>query len=153
VSIGELCNREVVVTEPTASAQQAAELMREHHVGDLVVVEARGAERVPVGVITDRDLVVEIMAQRVDANAVAVRDLMTRRVETLRDDVGFWDALSHMRSSGVRRIPVVNARGGLEGIFTFDDALELLAEGLVDVVKIVGGQIARERRSRPNRPS
>jgi len=151
VSIGELCNREVVVTEPTTSAQQAAELMREHHVGDLVVVEMRGTERVPVGVITDRDLVIEIIAQCVDPNAVTVRELMTRRVETLRDDVGFWDALSHMRRTGVRRIPVVNARGGLDGIFTFDDALELLAEGLDDLVKVVGGQVARERRARPHR--
>ena len=151
MSIGELCNREVVVTEPTTSAQQAAELMREHHVGDLVVVEMRGTERVPVGVITDRDLVIEIIAQCVDPNAVTVRELMTRRVETLRDDVGFWDALSHMRRTGVRRIPVVNARGGLDGIFTFDDALELLAEGLDDLVKVVGGQVARERRARPHR--
>jgi len=148
MSIGELCNREVVVTEPSTSAQQAAELMREHHVGDLVVVESRSGQRVPVGVITDRDLVVEIIAQRVDPNAVTVGELMLRRVETLRDDTGFWEALSHMRATGVRRIPVVNAGGGLEGIFTFDDALELLSEGLADLVKVVGGQIAREQRVR-----
>jgi CBS domain-containing protein len=146
MSIGVLCNREVIVTGPETSAQEAAELMRTHHVGDIVVVEERGGERRPVGLITDRDLVVEVLAQRVDPAAVTVKDLMTRDLETVLEEADFWDALSHMRACGVRRIPVVNGRGGLEGIFTVDDALELIAEGLVDLVKVVGRQISREQR-------
>jgi CBS domain-containing protein len=149
MSIGVLCNREVIVTGPETSAQEAAELMRTHHVGDIVVVEERGGERRPVGLITDRDLVVELLAQRVDPAAVTVKDLMTRDLETVLEGTDFWDALSHMRACGVRRIPVVNGRGGLEGIFTFDDALELIAEGLADLVKVVGRQISREQRARP----
>jgi CBS domain-containing protein len=149
MSIGVLCNREVIVTGPETSAQEAAELMRTHHVGDIVVVEERGGERRPVGLITDRDLVVEVLAQRVDPAAVTVKDLMTRDLETVLEGTDFWDALSHMRACGVRRIPVVNGRGGLEGIFTFDDALELIAEGLADLVKVVGRQISREQRVRP----
>jgi CBS domain-containing protein len=149
MSIGVLCNREVIVTGPETSAQEAAELMRTHHVGDIVVVEERGGERRPLGLITDRDLVVELLAQRVDPAAVTVKDLMTRDLETVLEGTDFWDALSHMRACGVRRIPVVNGRGGLEGIFTFDDALELIAEGLADLVKVVGRQISREQRVRP----
>ena len=149
MSIGALCNREVIVTGPQTSAQEAAELMRTHHVGDIVVVEERGGERRPVGLITDRDLVVEVLAQRVDPAAVTVKDLMTRDLETVLEGTDFWDALSHMRACGVRRIPVVNGRGGLEGIFTFDDALELIAEGLADLVKVAGRQISREQRVRP----
>jgi CBS domain-containing protein len=149
MSIGVLCNREVIVTGPETSAQEAAELMRTHHVGDIVVVEERGGEHRPVGLITDRDLVVELLAQRVDPAAVTVKDLMTRDLETVLEGTDFWDALSHMRACGVRRIPVVNGRGGLEGIFTFDDALELIAEGLADLVKVVGRQISREQRARP----
>jgi CBS domain-containing protein len=149
MSIGVLCNREVIVTGPDTSAEEAAQLMRTHHVGDVVVVEQRGGERRPIGLITDRDLVVEVMAQRVDPTAVTVKELMTRDLETVLDGTDFWDALSHMRACGVRRIPVVNSRGGLEGIFTLDDALELIAEGLVDLVKVAGKQIARERRVRP----
>jgi CBS domain-containing protein len=148
MTIGALCNREVVVAGPDTLAGAAAELMRTHHVGDIVVVEERAGERHPVGLITDRDLVVEVMAQRIDPNAVTVRELMTRSLETVRDTTDFWDALSHMRACGVRRIPVVNARGGLEGIFTFDDALELIAEGLVDLVRVVSRQVTRERRVR-----
>jgi CBS domain-containing protein len=139
----------VVVTGPDTSAEEVAQLMRTHHVGDVVVVEERGGERRPIGVVTDRDLVVEVIAQRIDPNSVTVKELMTRNLETVLDGTDFWDALSHMRACGVRRIPVVNNRGGLEGIFTFDDALELIAEGLVDLVKVVGRQIARERRVRP----
>ena len=148
MTIGVLCNREVIVTGPDTSAEEAAELMRLHHVGDLVVVEERGGEARPVGIVTDRDLVVEVMAQKVEPNAVTVKELMTRDLETVRDTTDFWDAVSHMRACGVRRIPVVNARGGLEGVFTFDDALELVAEGLADLVKVVGRQIDLERRVR-----
>jgi CBS domain-containing protein len=90
-----------------------------------------------------------LLAQRVDPAAVTVKDLMTRDLETVLEGTDFWDALSHMRACGVRRIPVVNGRGGLEGIFTFDDALELIAEGLADLVKVVGRQISREQRVRP----
>jgi predicted transcriptional regulator len=95
--------------------------------------------------------VIEVMAQAVDPESVTVKELMTRALETIDEDADFWDALSHMRACGVRRIPVVNARGGLEGIFTFDDALSLLAEALVDLGKIVPRQIAREERDRPQR--
>ncbi len=149
MSVALLCNREVVVAAPDTSAREAAELMRIHHVGDLVVVEQRGGERCPVGLITDRDLVVEIIAQKVDPASVTVGDLMTRDVETVHEATDFWDALLHMRSCGVRRVPVVDDRGGLVGIFTFDDALELVSEAMVDLVKIVAGQVGRERRTRP----
>lgn len=151
MSVGQLCNRDVVVTGPETSAADAARLMREFHVGDLVVVDERSDERRPIGLITDRDLVIEVMAQAVDPESVTVKELMTRALETIDEDADFWDALSHMRACGVRRIPVVNARGGLEGIFTFDDALSLLAEALVDLGKIVPRQIAREERDRPQR--
>jgi len=149
MAIGTLCNREVIVTDPGTSALEAARLMRAHHVGDLVVVDDANGARRPVGLITDRDLVVEVMAQRVDPAAVTIDALMTRDLETIPESTEFWDALAHMRACGVRRIPVVNGRGALEGIFTLDDALELISEGLVDMVKVVGRQIARERKTRP----
>lgn len=151
MSVGTFCNREVVVTDVETSAAEAARLMREFHVGDVVVVDARDGERRPVGVVTDRDLAIEVMAQAVDPEAVTVKELVTRPLETLNEDTDFWDALSHMRACGVRRIPIVNARGGLEGIFTFDDALSLIAEALVDLGRIVPRQIAREERDRPAR--
>jgi CBS domain-containing protein len=151
MTVGAICNREVVVTGPETSAAEAAQLMREFHVGDLVVVDMRGGERVPIGLVTDRDLVIEVLAQGVDPTAVTVEALMTREIETVREDTDFWDALSRLRACGVRRMPVVNVRGGLEGIFTFDDSLGLVAEALTDLGKVVARQIAREQRDRPGR--
>jgi CBS domain-containing protein len=151
MTVGAICNRDVIVTGRGTSAAEAAQLMREFHVGDLVVIDEAGPERLPIGVVTDRDLVIEVMAQGVDPHGVTVESLMTRSLETVREDTEFWDALSHLRACGVRRMPVVNARGGLEGIFTFDDALGLIAEALVDLGKVVPRQIAREQRERPRR--
>ena len=151
MSIGAVCNREVVVTGPETTAREAAALMRAHHVGDVVVVDEKRGQRRPIGIITDRDLVIEVIAEGIDPASVTVAELMTRDVETIDEGTDFWDALAHMRACGVRRIPVVNEKGGLEGIFTFDDALEIVREGLCDLGKVVDGQIARERRARPSR--
>jgi CBS domain-containing protein len=150
MSIGAVCNREVIVTGPETTAREAAELMRAHHVGDIVVVEEKRGQRRPIGLITDRDLVIEVIAEGIDPASVTVAELMTRDLETIEDGTDFWDVLSQMRACGVRRIPIVNKKGGLEGIFTFDDALELIREGLCDLGKVVDGQIARERRARPS---
>lgn len=62
MSVGEICNREVVVADKEEDAREAARLMRQYHVGDLVVVERRGEESIPLGVVTDRDLVIEVLA-------------------------------------------------------------------------------------------
>ncbi len=148
MSVGEICNREVIVTDPDTSTTEAARLMREHHVGDLVLVEASGRERVPVGIVTDRDLVVEVLGQGVDPGSVAVKDLVTRGVFTAREGDDFWDTLTRMRSLGVRRMPVVNEDGGLEGILTLDDALELLAEGMNGLVRLIGREVRRESETR-----
>ena len=149
MSVGELCNREVVVVGPDASIAEAAKLMREHHVGDIVVVEQRTPEPVPVGILTDRDIVIEVLAAEVAPQSVAVRDVMSNSLVTAREDEELLDVVGRMRLSGVRRIPVVNQQGGLEGILTVDDVLELLAEqinGLAALVK-VEQQRERERRS------
>ncbi len=149
MSIGAVCNREVIVTGPETTAREAALLMRVHHVGDIVVVEDSGGVRRPIGLITDRDLVIEVIAEGIDPGSVTVAELMTRDLETIDDSTDFWDALSRMRECGVRRIPIVNSRGGLEGILTFDDALEVIREGLCDLGRVPEGQVTRERRARP----
>lgn len=151
MSIGELCNREVVVVEPGASIRAAVALMRDFHVGDLVVVELRGRERVPVGIVTDRDIVIEVLAEDVDPQAVAVRDIMSGALVTAGEDDDLIDVIGRMRLQGVRRVPVVNARGGLEGILAVDDVLELLAEQMNGLAGLVAAerQHERDRRSRP----
>ena len=144
MSIGALCNREVVVTGRDTSIADAAQLMRREHVGDLVVVD--GTE--PVGLVTDRDIVVEVIAAGLDPETVTVMDVVTAAPELVEEDTDFWDALARMRRQGIRRLPIVNDRGNLVGIFTLDDALELVGEALDNLVALVSREIDRERLTR-----
>ncbi|MEJ2645615.1 MAG: CBS domain-containing protein [Gammaproteobacteria bacterium] len=148
MSVGEICDREVVVTGPDASIAAAARLMREHHVGDVVVVEGAADRPVPVGIVTDRDLVIEVLAEEVAPDSVTVRDVMSDRLLTAREQDGLWESLGRMRARGVRRMPVVDGQGALAGIVTVDDLLDLLAGELADLVKLVGREREREQANR-----
>jgi CBS domain-containing protein len=144
MSVGTLCNREVIVADKDTSVAEAAELMRRYHVGDLVVLDDSEARR-PVGLITDRDIAVGIVAKRLDPDTLTVADVMTGDLETVFEDADFWDALAHMRRHGIRRLPVVNDAGGLEGILTLDDALMLISEAMNDLVDLVYREVDREK--------
>ena len=141
MSVGEYCNREVVVIGKTESVREAITLMRSHHVGDVVIVEEKDGARRPLGILTDRDIVMEILAEDVDLAAVNVADVMSYELETVGEDVKFLDAIKVMRIKGIRRLPVVGAQGYLVGILAVDDILELISEQLSDLV----GLIARQR--------
>jgi CBS domain-containing protein len=149
MAIGEICNREVVIAEKALSVREAAHLMRNHHVGDLVVVEERGGRKHPVGIITDRDIVVEVVAPGVNPEALTVVDIMGAELATVRENEGVFEALRYMRSKGVRRMPVVDGDGGLVGIVTLDDLLSLLAEEMTELAKLVSHERQREATARP----
>lgn len=142
--ISEICNREVVYAQRNNSTLDAAKLMREHHVGDLVVVDDKKGVKVPVGIITDRDLVVEIMATGLDPTAITVGDVMTAELAVVKEDAGLYESIQYMRSIGVRRLPVVSTNGGLVGILTLDDMLELLAEEMTTLAKLVKHEHKKE---------
>lgn len=150
MSVGTLCNREVVVTGADTSVAEAAALMRRFHVGDLVIVGASG-DRKPIGLVTDRDIVVEVLAEGLDPESVTVADVMTRALETIAEEADFWEAVQQMRRHGVRRLPVVNQAGGLEGMLTLDDALELVSEALSDLTGLISKEIQQEETARPDR--
>jgi CBS domain-containing protein len=148
MSVGEYCNREVVIAEKDTEIREAARLMRKCHVGGLVVVERQGEDTIPVGVVTDRDLVVEVLAQELEPGSLTVEDVMSLNLITARENDDLWDTLGRMRSQGIRRLPVVNDKGGLVGILTADDVLELLSEGLGDLIKLIKREIGKEAQSR-----
>ena len=148
MAVGEICNREVVITEKSVSVVDAAKLMRSHHVGDLVVVEEKGGRKHPVGIVTDRDIVVEVVAAGVNADALKVGDIMGPEVATVRESEGLFEALRYMRDKGVRRMPVVDRDGGLVGILTLDDLLSLLAEEMTELAKLVSHERQREATAR-----
>jgi CBS domain-containing protein len=148
MTVGEICNREVVIAKKALSVVDAAQLMRKHHVGDLVVVEERNGRRHPVGIVTDRDIVVEVVAAGVNPNALKVGDIMGPEVATVRESEGLFEALRYMRDKGVRRMPVVDRDDGLIGILTLDDLLSLLAEEMTELAKLVSHERQREAASR-----
>ena len=151
MSIGEICNRDVVFALKSNTVQEGAQLMREHHVGCLVVVENGSEPPRPVGVVTDRDLVVEIMAENVPVDRVSIGDVMSDEVALAREDEGVWDVIQRMRSEGVRRMPVVDAGGRLAGIVTMDDMVELLAEEFADLARLMHRERLREQKARMSR--
>jgi CBS domain-containing protein len=142
--VSEVCNREVVIVRREDTVHEAAKLMRQHHVGDVVVVEERNGVRVPVGIVTDRDLVVEIMAPDVVQMLITVGDIMEPKLVTVKESMGIYESIKYMRGEGVRRLPVVNGNGGLVGILTLDDLLELLAEELLELSRLVKQEQKKE---------
>ncbi len=142
--IDEFCNREVIFASRKMSIQDAARLMRQHHVGDLVVVDEIGGRRVPVGVVTDRDIVIEIVANGLKLEDFTVGDIMSPQLVTVQTDDGVLDTIQLMRSKGVRRVPVVGRDGGLEGVVSADDMLGLLAEEMTDLSRVAPRERARE---------
>ncbi len=145
MSVGQICNRDTVIVRKEDSIVEAAKLMREFHVGSVVVVEDVAEGIKPVGILTDRDLVVEILAAELDPNAVAVGDIMSYELASAHEDDGLWDTLQHMRAKGVRRLPIVNGQGLLVGILSSDDLLELLAGELGQLVKLINKEREREQ--------
>lgn len=149
MSVGEICNREVIVIQRDATVVEAAKLMRQYHVGAVIVVEKRDGRQVPVGVVTDRDLVIEVVATELDENVITVGDIMAQEVFTIKESAASYEAIELMRRKTARRLPVVDDAGELTGILTLDDALQLLSEELLDLAKLVRYEQKKETRHRP----
>lgn len=132
--IGSICRRSVISIEPGVDILAAARLMREKHVGYLVVTEpsAESSTRV-VGVITDRDIVVAVVAREAEPRSLKAGDVMTRNPLIVAEDCSLDAALSFMRDAGVRRVPVVGSHGELKGVLSVDDVLERMAQQLTNI--------------------
>lgn len=128
MTIGTICNREVITVRRDATVLHAAQLMRQHHVGDVIVIEDRKNKSVPIGIVTDRDVVVELVATELDCNVMTTGDIMATNLVAADESTGIFEAIQLMSAKGVRRLPVVDTSGGLVGIVTLDDLLLLLAK-------------------------
>ena len=148
MNIGEICSRIVVFAESGTPVQQAAKLMRDHHIGALVVTEGDAGARRPIGIVTDRDLVVEVVAADVDYHTLSVGDIMSERPATIKEAAGLFEAVAQMRSGGVRRLVVVDAGEHLLGILAMDDLLPVLAEELSAISLAIRAEQRRETQRR-----
>jgi CBS domain-containing protein len=133
MTIGEVCNRNVVCATRDTTVVEAANLMRHNHVGDLVVVEESDGRRTPLGIVTDRDLVVEVVAPCLDPKAIRLGELLIGRLTTVEERARCGDVVRLMAAKGVRRMPVVDGAGTLIGIVTIDDLLPQLASQLSEL--------------------
>ncbi len=148
MSVGKVCNRNVVIIDRQSSVQDAVRLMREYHVGDVVVVDEQDGKRVPVGILTDRDIVIELDAPQLKLDEFTVNDVMSWELMTVSEDDELLQVIEMMQTKKVRRAPVVNSEGVLVGILTADDLVELIGEMLTSLSKLVTRQQQRERSRR-----
>ena len=148
MNIGEICAIQTVTCTRDETVQGAALLMRKHHVGDLIVIDQADGQAVPVGIVTDRDIVVSVIALGLDPAGLQVDDIMSDDLLTCREDDDVYETIEHMRLRGIRRVPVVNGAGGLTGIVSVDDLLEFLAEEMGDLSRISASGQAHEKRAR-----
>jgi CBS domain-containing protein len=148
MGVGEVCSREVVFAGRNDSVAQAARLMREHHVGSVVVADERDGKRFPVGIVTDRDIAIGVVALGLDPEKRNVEGVMPAELVCVRDTDGLGRAVALMRAQGARRLPVIDGAGALAGILSADDVLEILSQELYCLAGMVarGERLEREQR-------
>ena len=137
----------LVTITPDKDLTYAARLMREHHVGFLVVTN-QAHHGHPVGIITDRDIVIEVVAVGIDPSTIKTADVMSTKVMIAVENEDILSITSKMRSMGIRRAPVISTWGKLVGVITFDDLLSLANSLLNDMTGSIINQIAIEKRLR-----
>jgi CBS domain-containing protein len=148
MTVGDICNRIVTFAYRGTPLSDAARLMRDHHVGSLVVIDETAQGRLPVGILTDRDIVVAVVAAEVDPRTMTVGEVMQGELVSAREEDSVFGALRLMRRRGIRRLPVVTMAGTLDGIVTVDDLLGIVAEQFDDLVRAIGAEQSREARVR-----
>jgi CBS domain-containing protein len=148
-----ICTRELVTLDHRAPHREAARLMREHHVGSVVVTQVADGHTRVVGILTDRDLVVDSMAQGADAQRAPVSSLIEGRVlHSVAGDADLGSVIAQMQSAGVRRLLVRDADGHLMGIVSFDDVLQACAAQWTALAGVLPRAIEREAAQRTRVP-
>lgn len=135
--VGECCNRMVVMCDQTTSVREAACLMRKHDMGVLVVVEEAGGNRRPLGLVTERDLVFEVIAKCASPEDARIGDLVPERAMTAHCNDGLWETIERMRALQLRRLTVVDSKGSVQGVLSIDDVLQLLAETQINAMHLL----------------
>ncbi len=146
--LSDVCIVNVACCTARTTILEAAYMMRKMHAGDLVVVENEGDAKVPLGIVTDRDIVVEVLGTGMDPATTTVKSITRSPLVVAREDEDSSQALERMRAHGIRRIPVVGSRGTLVGIVTVDDLMKGLAEEAGVIAEIVSRERNHEERAR-----
>jgi len=144
----DICTLDAVCCNPNTTVLAAARLMRERHAGDVIVVDDPQGGQTPIGVVTDRDIVVEVLGKELDPAKITVREIMRTPVVVAGTSEDASQAIERMKLHGVRRLPLVDERLKLAGVICLDDLLGRLAGDAAALAEIVSREQARERRMR-----
>lgn len=139
-TVGSLCSREVIVATPDEPLRTAAQLMQTQRVGCVVICKDAGGRRIPVGIVTDRDIAMSLLQHASDPTSIPLRDVMSADPLVLFEDQDVSEALESLRARGVRRAPVVDAARSLVGIVSIDDLLGMIARQLIDMARLIERQ-------------
>lgn len=144
---GDFCNQHVIIARPGEPLLDVAARMRDEHVGSVVVID--DGRRRPIGILTDRDIVVGVLA-RTDQHlhSILVGDVMSADPISVNANEDMEDVVKRMRAAGVRRLPVIDRRGSLVGVIAFDDVVGYLQEQLTDLAALMAKETRRERAER-----
>lgn len=149
MQVGDICTRDVVCAASETTVAEAARTMRQYHIGDVVVTRMVNGRRIPLGIVTDRDIVVGVVATDLPPDSLMVGDIMGPELATARADEDVFDAVERMRNKGVRRMPIVDAEGSLVGIVSIDDIIEILAEEMNQLAHLISRGQLHEMEVRP----
>jgi CBS domain-containing protein len=143
----DICTNDVVCCGREATLLEIAHLLRGRHTGDVVVVDDPDGERIPAGLITDRDIVVKALGAGRDPAQITAGQIMRTPLVTASEMEDSNAALARMRTHGVRRLPLTGSGGGLVGIVTLDDLLRLVVGDANALLSIVSKEQDVERRT------
>ena len=149
LKVRDVAVRPAVTVRPGEPIGICARRMHDEHVGCLVVVESSDGDEFPVGVLTDRDIAIEVVAFGLDPSTLTAEDVMSVKPVVVEEDDDLLDALARMRERGVRRLPVVRPDGALAGMLALVNLLEALGEEVDGMVGVMRAQRTRELRTRP----
>ncbi len=139
MSLGNLCRREIICVNRGTTVREIAKLMEEKNIGSIIVIE----EGKPMGIVTDRDILLRVMNRGLDPEKTPVEEVMTKQIVTLREGMGLFEALQQVKGKGIRRFPIVDTKGNLQGIITLDDIFYLIAKEMSDAAIIIENEWPR----------
>lgn len=142
------CNKNVPVVAANATVREAAQLMRQKQSGYLVIILDSKGHKKPLGIITDRDIVIRGVSETDYVGDLIVEDLMSKPLYTARHDDTVYQASTVMRVNGISRLPVVDKDNCLIGIVELADILQLLNSEFENLAKLFVKQLTNEKRRR-----
>lgn len=144
LSLDQLYEKDVVCLKPDDTVYDAAREMLENHIGDIVITQEENGKTMPVGIVTDRDLVINATAKKLDPETIKLSDIMSKKVITATEDDDLTTLVRLVVDEGVSRLPIVDEAGNLAGILSSKRLFQYFAQGLCELSSISVQQQQRE---------